>query len=508
MLFVPRSAEQGRRHELCVEHIRPMPRSVTAKNASIRRWLCVAVAGMLPLGAALADVKLPKRVEVPPDELQRAQSVHAEMLRMTPSYPDTRLQSYVASIGERLVHAAPQTNVRFAFTVLDSQGVFAYSLGNGEIVISRGMLAHLNSEAELAAVLAHEVGHVIGLHHGRTWQQLRKAVELESKLSSRFSSEQARDAVNALMLARVRGYSREQEIEADAWGDQLLKKAGFPVDSSLRLLGFLTQYDLYAEQVGMQLWELPTSGAGTGVFSTHPSSQIRLELALKRAGLSAPPPRHLSDPQFLSKLQGLVYGLPERYGVQHGTSFVDAARRYELTLPENWYVFGHEEEIVVAALMPDLLLRIRVEPRSKIETIREALRRFARAPQLDPKTIETVHTPTAAGELLLMPPSGTLGDQLFAVMDVAQHRLFCAALSFNEERWQLTESNVRLILQSLRSPAADARTTPLRLSVSQSMDGTLPVAAPVSKPRETLALLNQSYPDRPVTAGQWIKTIQ
>src|SRR5689334_24639698 len=88
----------------------------------------------------------------------------------------------------------PPRSTLFPYTTLfrSTPGIFAYSFAGGDVIVSRGLLVHLNSEAQLAAVLGHEIGHVLSLHQERTLQALRRAAELDrseehtSELQSQF----------------------------------------------------------------------------------------------------------------------------------------------------------------------------------------------------------------------------------------------------------------------------------------------------------------------------------
>ena len=98
------------------------------------------------------------------DELRLGQENDAAVRKQYGVYANARLQAYVQQVGERLAAKSHRPQLKYRFTVLDSPDVNAFALPGGYIYITRGIMAHLNSEAELAAVLGHEIGHVTARH--------------------------------------------------------------------------------------------------------------------------------------------------------------------------------------------------------------------------------------------------------------------------------------------------------------------------------------------------------
>src|SRR5688572_3799670 len=133
-------------------------------------------------------------------------------------YDDPALQSYVNNIGQRLAKASHRAGLQYQFLVVDSPQVNAFALPGGYIYITRGILAYLNSEAELAAVLGHEIGHVTARH---SVQQLSAATAANVGASVlQILVPQMRNSgggalINTLGGALLSGYGREHELEAD-----------------------------------------------------------------------------------------------------------------------------------------------------------------------------------------------------------------------------------------------------------------------------------------------------
>ena len=103
------------------------------------------------------------------DELRLGQENDAAVRKQYGVYANARLRAYVQLVGERLAANSHRPQLQYRFAVLDSPEVNAFALPGGYIYVTRGILAHLNSEAELAAVLGHEIGHVTARHAVRQY---------------------------------------------------------------------------------------------------------------------------------------------------------------------------------------------------------------------------------------------------------------------------------------------------------------------------------------------------
>jgi len=173
-------------------------------------------------------------------------------------YDDPVLQEYITRVGQKLVSACRRKDIEYYFKVLDSEDINAFALPGGYIYITRGMLALINSEAELAGVLGHEVGHVVGrdsanLISQQTWFQI---VALAGMAVSPTTRELA-VAGNLLFDAVMLGYGREKEHLADSQAVEYMYRAGYD--------------PLQMSQLQRDLAELVQGPAGYGRYlSTHP----------------------------------------------------------------------------------------------------------------------------------------------------------------------------------------------------------------------------------------------
>lgn len=477
-----------------------------------RAVLLIIAAGWLVAACAPGAVRpADTLVEVDVTEMAAAREAHAELLKKFPPYEHEAVQNYVQAVGRRLLAGAPRTNASFQFTVLDSPGVFAYSFANGAIVVSRGMLVHLNSEAQLAAVLAHEIGHVVSLHQERTLQELRRARALEARLAERFATEQAREVLDTLSRARVRGYSRQHEIEADIWSERLLALAGYDARAVAEVLRFFVQQEAFWDRVGFELWEIPEAGGGQGVFATHPSPAARLELAMKRlsiASLKAGTP----DPVYLNVFHGVVFGLSPRYGVQQGRLYVQPARRIAFTLPDGWYLFGADGRLFAASRHPAGLLVISMEDRADGKPLRATLQELAGGRALD--SVQAYSAGPSRGETAVVrnAADGEPERLYVAAVDVDTQRVSFSGIPLRPERGGEIDQHVRAVARSVRTvpPAEARRTRAPRVQIERLP--TPPRQAPpgqafIDQAQERWQLLNQLQADQ-ANPNLLIKTVR
>jgi predicted Zn-dependent protease len=185
--------------------------------------------------------------------------------------PDPQIQQYVEGIGMRLVEQIKpehQRGLPWEFHVLDTSMMNAFALPGGKVFITRNLLSKMNSEAELAGVLAHEIGHVVAEHIGK--QMTDRAVwQLGLGLATEATDSQwlgvlGGYAGNLYMLR----FSRTQEYEADEIGMTYMERLGYDPRGMVNVL------EMLASQEG--------AGQGIEMFSTHPDPGNRLERARQR----------------------------------------------------------------------------------------------------------------------------------------------------------------------------------------------------------------------------------
>jgi predicted Zn-dependent protease len=183
-------------------------------------------------------------------------------------YRDRDLEGYVQEVGMRIARASHRPNLKYQYRVLNSSVPNAFAVPGGFIVINRGLLVTLGSEAEMAAVLAHETGHVTAKHSLAAYQRAVAGNVLLSGVSIVTGGSMAAQALGSVTANLLQsGFSRDQEREADALGIDYMVKAGYSPEGMVRLQEFFwTKLEGKEDPMWIE-----------GLFRTHPFSKERLE---------------------------------------------------------------------------------------------------------------------------------------------------------------------------------------------------------------------------------------
>src|SRR5678816_3712035 len=160
-------------------------------------------------------------------EKKTTQKHHQEIVKALGLYDDQATQEYVQIVGSRLALASDLPNEEFKFFVIDDEAINAFTTGCCNVYVNRGLLVNLNSEAELAGVLGHEIGHVTARHPARR-QTRGMAASLGAMAAAILTGSNAiGQLANIGAAAWMSGYGRENEMEADRLGLKYMVKAGY-----------------------------------------------------------------------------------------------------------------------------------------------------------------------------------------------------------------------------------------------------------------------------------------
>jgi len=300
-------------------------------------------------------------------EIKLGRQSHQQIIDQFGLYDDSELQSYVQQVGEQLALKSHRADLVYRFTVLDSDQVNAFALPGGYIYITRGIMAYLNSEAELAAVLGHEIGHVTARHGVQQLSQ-QQATGLGYLIGSIFvpalRSAGAQNLFNLLGSAWVRGYGREHELEADSLGAEYIARSGYQPKAMIEVIGVLKDQEIFDKELAKKEGREPR--AYHGVFATHPKNDTRLQQVVGRANaLATADANQINRDEYLSKIEGMVFGDSEAQGIRRGSSFYHAELGFALAFPEGWRIDNRPSAIVAQAPQGAAVIQISAEDINK-----------------------------------------------------------------------------------------------------------------------------------------------
>jgi len=271
-------------------------------------------------------------------ELQIGQQQDTEIRREMGVYDDRALQEYVSGVGLRLAQQSERPNLPWHFTIVDAPAVNAFALPGGYIYITRGIMAFLDDEAQLACVLGHEIGHVTARHAAQQYSKATGA-ELGVLLGSIFVPEMrpfggaAQSGLGVLMLK----YSRDDELQADQLGVRYASRGGWDPAAMPRMLTTLGRMDEAADNKGTPNW-----------LATHPAPENRVERIQGpvQQARSAESSFVSNRDDFVRRIDGLVYGDNPDQGVVRGNTFLHRKLRFAIDFPKGWDVNNGQTQVV------------------------------------------------------------------------------------------------------------------------------------------------------------------
>ena len=172
-------------------------------------------------------------------ELEIGKEEHEKLMKSSQVYQDAKLQAYVDQIGKKLAAISHRPDLEYHFTIIDSPDINAFALPGGYVYVNRGLIDYLTTEAQLAAVLGHEIGHITARHSVRqnAAAKTSTALSVVAVLATGVSS--LGETASLFGGALISGYGREMELEADGLGAEYLVKAGYDANAMVEVIEVL-----------------------------------------------------------------------------------------------------------------------------------------------------------------------------------------------------------------------------------------------------------------------------
>jgi predicted Zn-dependent protease len=253
---------------------------------------------------------------------------------------DPAIQGYVDRICNKLTPVVERQDVKYTCTVLDSPVINAFALPGGYININRGLVAFANSEAELASVLAHEMGHVTARHISERYSQSTLTQLGATALSIGIGSSAANQLINVGANMYLSSYSRSQESEADDLGIRYLSRAGYDPNAMASFLATLQRSSaLEAAEEGEQYKEM------RNIMATHPMTSDRVARARTTAA-NYPANTTLGIDTHLKTITGLVYGDTPKDGFVRGQEFIHPVLGFAFAVPSSFKVKNLPDKVI------------------------------------------------------------------------------------------------------------------------------------------------------------------
>jgi predicted Zn-dependent protease len=452
-------------------------------------------------------------------EQEQARRIHTEVIQYYGLYEDQALQDYVQSVGAKVAANTPIANWNFKFFVLDDDSLNAFTTGGGYVYVHRGLLPYLNSEAELAAVLGHEIGHDVARHPART--QARGVLMSVGAMATAIATGNTAlaEMANLGATAWMQGYGRDNEMEADRLGLEYATKTGYRPEAMGNV------FKVFKAQESFEINRAKEEGREPnvyhGVFSDHPApDQREVQAAKGAANITTEPPNGWIDNRapFLKAIDGLPYGASREQGIVRDNRFYHEGMQLTMAFPKGWTVENQRDRLLVYTKKKDSIMQVTVEKRPDKKSPREFLLEklkgasFARGQELSVDGMEGYALITRSGS----PLDGGEGPVRWAVLYREKSAFVVGAASRSSEGGAPLDDGIFMgCIQTMRhlKPSEYPLAQPYRLKVMQATEKTkiedYVQNMPVEKfKKEELELLNGLYPNREPKPGDMIKVVE
>jgi predicted Zn-dependent protease len=283
-------------------------------------------------------------------EIQMGQEYAQQIVRSMGVYDDKKVQDYVTRLGMGMAAKSERPQLPWAFYVMDDPTVNAFALPGGSIFVTRGILTHMNNEAELVGVLGHEIGHVTARHSVQqmTRQQIAQiGVGVGSILSSDVAQYAglASQGLGVLFLK----YGRDAESQADQLGFKYMVRDGYDPRAMASMFTTLQRVSRLEGAGDIPEWQ-----------STHPDPGNRVEATKKRLDTLSVPLSQLRDGRetYMPVIAGMTYGEDPRQGYVEGNTFYHPGLKFKLDLPDGWQSQNTPEALAAVSPQQDAMLQL------------------------------------------------------------------------------------------------------------------------------------------------------
>ena len=283
-------------------------------------------------------------------EIEMGREASAEISASLGLVDDDALQSYVSDLGHRLAAVSERPHLPWSFKVVDDPLVNAFALPGGFIFVTRGILANFESEAELAGVLGHEIGHVTA-RHSVSQMSRQQLQQIGLGVGMILSSDVRRfgDVLSASLQFMNLRYSRGDESESDELGLRYMTRSRYDPDSMIGVFRMLAAVS-GGEGERIPEWQL-----------THPYPENReADIRELIAESGSAPGGTVDRDAYLDRLEGLVYGSNPREGYFIDSRLVHPALRFEVSFPEGWTAVNERSYVAAASPREDAAIILRL----------------------------------------------------------------------------------------------------------------------------------------------------
>ena len=441
---------------------------------------------------------------------------HEKVLSSMPLFEDEKLLAYVREVGNKAAAVSHRPDLEYTFNIIDSPEINAFALPGGYVYVNRGLLTFMNSEAELAAVLAHEIGHITARHavqqqaRGRLAQTAATVGGFVTAVAtgSGYVGNQISDVASIWAKTGLSGFGRENELEADSLAAEYLVKAGYDPAAMIEVITVLKNQEDFNRLVS------GSSQGYHGLFATHPRNDTRLQQAIAQVGsISGNEVTEIDDTKFRESLDGLIIGQSVRSQTADARNrYYQALLGYTVVFPDEWEIDETTTTVTAShAEQGSIHIEVQriqenVEPRVFIRDSM-GIGALQKSEELEQYRL-LGHTGVAVS-----PETGNM-ERVAAIYLGPRVFTFRAEITNAEAVDEIDEQllasirTFRAVQQGEAPTGTEAKIKFVRASEFFDFSVVAQTSRIASYPEESLRLLNGYYPRGTPKAGEWVKLIE
>jgi predicted Zn-dependent protease len=432
-------------------------------------------------------------------------------------YEDAKLGFYVSRIGAKLAQFSELPNLKYTFTILNDKKVNAFALPGGYVYVTRGLLAIVANEAEMAGVLAHEIGHITARHSSQRYSATMATNIGLQILGAIGSAAGAPIGVGQLASfggqAALKSYSREQELESDMLGIRYLSRAGYDP-------GAMTSF-FYKLKAHSKL-EAAMSGKkgrseSANIMSTHPLTSERIAEAKKLAAQIIVTGKEHGRDAYANEIDGLVFGDDPEQGIRRGQIFEHPALGIRFEVPPGFAMVNTPKELIARSgdgsvvlfdMAPDKKIHELGGTTNYIKAINFKGGKFQNVKNLN------INGMTGVTGIVRLSLAGRQRDVRLLVIKKKKNQIFHLWFETDTKDTKSMALSFRRIIFSFKRLSQDeiAAIRPLRIRFKTVLEGDSVKSLAHSMPMDNFALewfelLNETPQDIPLKSGQQVRII-
>ena len=443
-------------------------------------------------------------------EISIGKENHEEILQKMPIYTEPEMNAYVNKVGQKVAANGHRNKLKYTFTIIDSPDINAFALPGGYIYINRGLMTYLNNEAQLAAVLGHEIGHVTARHSVRQHSAGTAASIVSAVLTVGTGSSAIGDLSNVAGSALVSGYGREHELEADSLGAEYLYKSGYDPQAMVEVIGILKDQEQFAKFKARE--EGTQVKSYHGLFASHPRNDVRLQEVVGKAGKLAESQKETYAGDFREHLDGIEFGDSDKSGVRRGSRFYHKLMNFTVAFPGAWKLQNSPNALVAYPSTQDAFLQLQVQgdlgnltpeqfiaERLKIENLQQG---------------EVIDQYELRGYTGIVPATGKRGPVRIAVIYHNDQAYYFSGVNRRPDGvnydpfFTASIGSFRPLKSEEYKLAAGMRIKYIKATADTNYESLAQQSKSEKYAQEQLRLLNGDYPRGEPEAGQWLKIVE